>query len=255
MRTQLEEYFSEELAQAEFGDMEFSPSATGTRITLKVGRVGYAIGKKGRTIKKLSSDVKEMLESDAVQIEVDQLQDTELNPQIMATRLASGLERGRHFRRTAYGTVRRVMQKGALGVEIVVAGKITSQRARVEKFREGFIAKTGDPKRKFVRAGYATAKIKRGTLGITVLIMMPGSVLPDHIDIVAEPTHTSREIHIGEDEDLEELTMMDLEETADAELDDLDEFEDLTEENELPEEAMEILEEDEEELDLEEEDE
>jgi small subunit ribosomal protein S3 len=233
--------------------MKFVPSATVTQITLKVGRVGYAIGKKGKTIKKLTTDVSNILNNKNIKIEVEQLQEPELNPDIMAIRLAAGLERGRHFRRTAYGTVRRIMQKGALGVEIIVSGKITSQRARVEKFKEGFIAKTGDPKRRFVRIGNATAKIKRGTLGISVLIMMPDSVLPDHIEITAEPTHTSGEIKMAEDQEKEDYTMMDLEETAEADLEELDQFEDLTEE-EIPKEAMQIHDEDEE-LDLEEEEE
>ncbi len=170
-------------------------------MTLRVGRVGYAIGKKGRTIKKLSRDVKKLLKTDNVQIEVEQLDDPELNPSVMAARLANALERGRHFRRTAYGTVRRMMAKGAKGVEIIVSGKVTSQRARTEKFRDGFIAKTGDPKRKFVRIGRAVAKIKRGVLGVTVLVMVPEAMLPDQVNIVAEPTHTSRDIPT-EDEDI-----------------------------------------------------
>ncbi len=182
--------------------MKYTHSASGTRVTLQVGRVGYAIGKKGRTIKKLSNDVKKILKTDNVQIEVEQLEDPELNPSVMATRLATALERGRHFRRTAYGTIRRMMAKGAKGVEIIVSGKVTSQRARTEKFRDGFVAKTGDPKRKFVRIGRAVAKIKRGILGVTVLVMVPEASLPDQVHIVAEPTHTSKDIPSeGSDED------------------------------------------------------
>ncbi len=214
--------------------MDYQQAPTGTRITLKVGRVGYAIGKKGKTIKKISEDVKNILNSEDVQIEVDQLDDPDLNPDVMAVRLASSLQRGRHFRRTAYGTVRRIMAKGALGVEIIVAGKITSQRARVEKFRDGFIAKTGDPKRKFVRKGYAVAKIKRGILGISVLIMMPNSVLPDHVDIIEEPTHKSKEIITDETNDH-------FEEEDDEFTKDLsDSFDELETLEEIPEEALEI---------------
>lgn len=226
--------------------MDFSSSATGTRITLKVGKVGFAIGKKGKTIKRLSQQVKELLGSDAVQIEVDQLAEPELSAGIMAQRLASSLERGRHFRRTGYGTIRRVMSKGALGCEIVVAGKVTSQRARVEKFREGFIAKTGDPKRKFVDVGHAVAKIKRGVLGITVLIMKVGSVLPDDVTIIAESTHTSGEMP------LEDVELLDSLESFEGEA--LESVDDLAEEftddlDELPEEAGELLEEENLELD------
>ncbi len=228
--------------QAEYGNMKFTPSPNGTRITLQVGRVGYAIGKKGRTIKKLSQDIKELLGAENVQIEVDQLEDPELNPEVMASRLAVALERGRHFRRTAYGTIRRIMAKGAKGVEIIVSGKVTSQRARTEKFRDGFIAKTGDPKRKYVIEGHAVAKIKRGVLGVTVRIMVPEAHLPDQVNIIAEPTHVSRDIPRDEDDSI-------FEEEFDEET-----FDEVPEDilgEELPKEATEAAD-DEDEFDLEE---
>lgn len=243
--TFLDEYFKEKLASAEYGYMVFQPSSSMTKITLKVGRVGLAIGRRGRTIKQLSTDAKRILGHDRVQIEVEPLDDPESYPQVMAQRLASSLERGRHFRRSAYGTMRRIMSTGALGCEITVAGKITSQRARVENFREGFVAKTGEPAEVFVKVGRAYAKIKRGTLGITVLIMVPDAVLPDSVEIIAEPTHTSREITREADEELSE----DLETSTDKiPLD--DEFGDLEEldapADDIPEEAVKALDEEEE---------
>lgn len=243
--TFLDEYFKEKLASAEYGYMVFQPSSNVTKITLKVGRVGLAIGRRGKTIKQLSIDAKRILGHDRVQIEVEPLDDPESYPQVMAQRLASSLERGRHFRRSAYGTMRRIMSTGALGCEITVAGKITSQRARVENFREGFVAKTGEPAEEFVKVGRAYAKIKRGTLGITVLIMVPDAVLPDAVEIIAEPTHTSREITREADEELSE----DLDATTD-EVPIEDEFGDLeeldTSENDIPEEAVKALDEEEE---------
>jgi small subunit ribosomal protein S3 len=227
--------------------MIYQPSSTVTKITVKVGRVGLAIGKRGKTIKKLSSDVKDMLGNQNVQIEVEALDEPELIAQVMAARLASSLERGRHFRRSAYGTMRRIMSTGALGCQITVSGKITSQRARVENFREGFVAKTGQPADEFVRRGYATAKIKRGTLGITVLIMLPDSRLPDDVEIIAEPSYTSREILKSPDEELgeDELALDEEDDFDDEEFGDLEELEEIEAEDDedIPDEAMEPLEE------------
>jgi len=249
----LEEYFREELARAEFGEMDYTSNSQGTKIVLKVGRVGYAIGKKGKTIKKLTENVKEMLGSSKVSLEVDTLKDAELNPWVMAAKLGSALQRGRHFRRTAYGTMRRIISKGSVGVEIVVAGKVTSQRARVEKFREGFIAKTGDAKRKYLKVGHAIAKIKRGTLGITVAIMDPETVLPDQMNIIAEPTHTSKEIKFHSEDDLfeDEELIGEIDESEVEVTEDTESFPDLVdiEEDAIPDEALELIDE-EEELDL-----
>ncbi|MHA2503181.1 MAG: 30S ribosomal protein S3 [Candidatus Kariarchaeaceae archaeon] len=255
----LDEYFAEELASAEYGYMIYNPSSSVTKITLKVGRVGLAIGKRGQTIKKVSTSVKEILGHENVQIEVEGLDDPEIFPQVMAARLASSLERGRHFRRSAYGTMRRIMASGALGCQITVSGKITSQRARIENFKEGFVAKTGHPVELFVRKGYSKAKIKRGILGITVWIMLPDSVLPDHVDIIAEPTHTSREIIREDDEDFtdldqdEEFTEFEEDFDEEEEFDDLESLEevDAATDEDIPDEALAALEEDEEDLDLE----
>lgn len=245
--TFLDEYFKKTLASAEYGYMIFQPSSTSTKITLRVGRVGLAIGRRGKTIKILSEGAKKILGHDKVQIEVEALEEPEIFPQVMAQRLASSLERGRHFRRSAYGTMRRIMASGALGCEITVSGKITSQRARVENFREGFVAKTGDPALKYVARGYSAAKIKRGTLGVTVLIMVPDAVLPDAVEIIAEPTHTSREIIFEEDQVEEMLSLEDdEEEDLDEEFGDLEEL-DASKDEEMPDEAIQALEEEEEE--------
>lgn len=242
--TFLDEYFKEKLASAEYGYMVYQPSSSVTKITLKVGRVGLAIGRRGRTIKELSVDVRGILGHDRIQIEVEPLDDPESYPQVMAQRLASSLERGRHFRRSAYGTMRRIMSTGALGCEITVAGKITSQRARVENFRDGFVAKTGEPAEKFVKVGRAYAKIKRGTLGISILIMIPEARLPDAVEIIAEPTHTSREIIRETDEELTE-DLETTEQNADVPVE--DEFGDLEEldasEADIPEDAVKALDE------------
>lgn len=242
--TFLDEYFKEKLASAEYGYMIYQPSSNVTKITLRVGRVGLAIGRRGRTIKELSVATRQILGHDRIQIEVEPLDDPESYPQVMAQRLASSLERGRHFRRSAYGTMRRIMSTGALGCEITVAGKITSQRARVENFRDGFVAKTGEPAEKFVKKGRAYAKIKRGTLGISVLIMIPDARLPDAVEIIAEPTHTSREIIRETDEELTEDLETTVEDT-DVPID--DEFGDLEEldasGDDIPKEAVKALDE------------
>ena len=245
----LDELFAKELASAEYGHMIYSPSSSSTKIILKVGRVGLAIGRRGKTIKTLSEKIKKITGEKNIQIEVEALEEPEALAQVMATRLASSLERGRHFRRSAYGTIRRIMSAGALGCQITVSGKITSQRARVENFREGFVAKTGHPAEMFVDRGYAKAKIKRGILGVCVWIMQKDAVLPDAVEIIAEPTHTSREIT---DTDLdEEFTDLDEQENLEPEefgdldisLDDLSELESVESEvdSTIPNEATQPL--------------
>jgi small subunit ribosomal protein S3 len=71
------------------------------------------------------------------------------------------------------------MSAGALGCEVVISGKLTGARSRVEKFVEGYIKHSGNPVQEVVDEGFAVAIKKLGTLGCKVRIIQPGVVLPD----------------------------------------------------------------------------
>ncbi|HUR68078.1 MAG TPA: 30S ribosomal protein S3, partial [Candidatus Thermoplasmatota archaeon] len=110
-------------------------------------------------------------------------QDPSLNPQIMAQKLAEALERGWHFRRAGHSTLQRIMESGAKGVLITIAGKLTGGRKRTEKFLKGHIKWCGDTALTNMDYGYATAKKKLGIIGCSVAIMHKDAVLPDEVTI------------------------------------------------------------------------
>ena len=101
----------------------------------------------------------------------------------MASRLAASIERGWYFRKAGHNTIRAVMNAGALGCEVVISGKLTGARSRVEKFVEGYIKHSGKPVDDVVDEGFAVAIKKLGTLGCKVRIIQPGVVLPDSYKI------------------------------------------------------------------------
>ena len=159
------------------------------------------------------------------QVEVKEVDVPELNARIMASKIANMLQRGMHFRRVAYSTIRRIMGAGAQGVEVTISGKIRGSRSAVAKFTEGYIKKCGEPATKFVEEGFATAPLKPGVLGIVVRIMPPEAVLPDKVDIlapIAEPVEEIVEEEVAEEE---------VEEVVEAE-EDLEELEAATEDSE-----------------------
>jgi small subunit ribosomal protein S3 len=101
----------------------------------------------------------------------------------MASRIADALQRGIHFRRTGFWALNQIMKAGALGAEIVVRGKLTSQRHRYEKYKEGYIIRSGDPAIKSVRTAVTSIQLKQGLIGIRLKIIAPGAVFPDRIHI------------------------------------------------------------------------
>ncbi len=224
-RNAIDEYLAEELKNAEYGGVELRRTPLGDRVILRVGRVGLAIGGRGRNIHRITEALREQYELDNPQIEVTEVENPELDARIMAYRLASSLERGRHFRRSAHGIIRRILSVGAKGIEIKISGKITSQRARVETFRAGFVAKAGDPAERYVDLGKATALIRRGLIGVQVRIMRGDAILPDDITIEAEPTSTSMIVDTGIEEEPEII-----EEVSEEVIEELEEFPDIDEE-------------------------
>jgi small subunit ribosomal protein S3 len=186
-RVLLKEYLMSRVGRAGFGGLDVQRTPMGTRVTLITERPGLVIGRRGEAIKSLTRAIEEDFNFNNPQIEVQEVDNPNLNAQIMAEKLANALERGWHFRRAGHSTVRRIMDNGARGCQVIIAGKLTGQRHRTEKFKEGHIKYCGQAKLNFMTQGFCAAKLKPGIIGVTVQIMDPKARLPDEIDIIPPP--------------------------------------------------------------------
>lgn len=184
-KTGVDEFLWKEFERAGYGGVDITKTPLGTNIVVYAMRPGIIIGRGGVTIKNLARVLEENFKLPNPQISVAEIEVPELNAQVMASRIASALGRGVHFRRSGFWGLNQIMRAGALGAEIVISGKLrtSSGRARNEKFREGYVAKSGDPAMKHVRKAVAHAQLKQGILGIRVLIMPPGAEFPDQVKI------------------------------------------------------------------------
>lgn len=183
-RVLLKEYLMKTVDRAGFGGVDVQRTPMGTRVTLVVERPGIVIGRRGAAIKSLTKAIEDNYHYDNPQIEVQEVENPNLNAQIMAEKLAFALERGWHFRRAGHSTVRRIMESGARGCLIIISGKLTGERHRTEKFKEGYIKYCGESRLLFVGTGFAVAKLKPGVIGVQVEIMQPGARLPAEIDVM-----------------------------------------------------------------------
>ena len=183
-RTRIDEYLEKELERAGYGGMDVQITPLGTMVVVYAERPGMVIGRGGKNVRAITNTLKNDFGLDNPQIEVKEVSVPELNPKIMAYKIANMLQRGMHFRRVAYSTIRRIMGAGAQGVEVTISGKIRGSRSAVAKFVEGYIKKCGEPSIRLVEEGFATVQLKPGVLGIYVRIMPPETVLPDSVTIV-----------------------------------------------------------------------
>ena len=231
-RTRIDEYLEKELERAGYGGMDVQITPLGTMVVVYAERPGMVIGRGGKNVRAITSTLKNDFGLDNPQIEVKEVNVPELNPKIMAYKIANMLQRGMHFRRVAYSTIRRIMGAGAQGVEVTISGKIRGSRSAVAKFVEGYIKKCGEPSIRLVEEGFATVQLKPGVLGIYVRIMPPETVLPDSVEILP-PKPVDIEVEVdGEDDDIDSIDVDNegsIEEIVE-EVEDLDELEEIVEE-------------------------
>ena len=151
-RTRIDEYLEKELERAGYGGMEVQITPLGTMVIVYAERPGMVIGRGGKNVRTITNVLKTEFGLDNPQIEVKEVDVPELNPKIMAYKISNMLQRGMHFRRVAYSTIRRIMGAGAQGVEVTISGKIRGSRSAVVKFVEGYYKRSEETSIKIVEA-------------------------------------------------------------------------------------------------------
>ena len=167
---ELNEFLAAALKDAGYGGVEVQKTPVGARITVYVTRPGLVIGRKGIGIKDLMTKIEQKFGLQNPQISVLEVTNPELNPHIMCNRIAQLIERGTAFRRAAMWSLNTIMNAGALGVEVVISGKLRTERAHFEKHTVGVVPKSGDIAGQIVTTGVSHVLTKMGLMGIQLRI-------------------------------------------------------------------------------------
>jgi small subunit ribosomal protein S3 len=186
-RTEIDEFLQNRLERAGYGGVSISKTPLGTHIVIYAMRPGLVIGRGGETIRELASLLEEKFQVPNPQISVSEIEIPELNAYVVASKIASALQRGIHFRRAGFWALNQVMEAGALGAEVIISGKLRTERARFEKFRAGYLPKCGDPALTYLRKAEVHVQLKPGMFGVKVRLMPPDAKFPDRIQILAAP--------------------------------------------------------------------
>jgi small subunit ribosomal protein S3 len=185
LRTKVDEYLAHTFSRAGYAGVEITKTPLGTRIIIYADRPALLIGRRGETIRKLQTVFEKHFSIENPQITIMGVENPELNARVMASRLAVALEKGFHFRRAAFITLRRIMAAGAIGCEVVISGKLVSERAKFEKLRAGKIYRSGDQINYLVDRAVYNVLLIPGIYGIEVIIVKPGRPA-DYIEVVEQ---------------------------------------------------------------------
>ncbi len=167
--------------------IEIQRTPLGEKLLVHTARPGIVVGRKGANIKMLTHKLKQEFNLENPQIEVVEIENSNLDAATVAKSLVAGLERfgPKRFKAMAYRALDNVMRAGAKGVEIVISGRgIPGVRSKTWRFLSGYLKKSGDISANFVDRAIEASNLRSGTIGIQVSILKPDVELPDDVKII-----------------------------------------------------------------------
>ncbi|MEK6970067.1 MAG: 30S ribosomal protein S3 [archaeon] len=183
-KVQLHQYLKKELGRAGFTGFEMVKTPMVTRIVVNVSRPGLAIGKGGQNIRTLTETIAKVYGVDNPQLEIKEIMQPDLDAKSVADKMKGMIERGFAWRSVAFRTLQDIERAGAVGMEVILSGKLAGKGGRKKQVRfiKGYMKKVGDQV-KLVDEAKVTTYPKVGAIGVTVRIIRPGTFFPDKIDV------------------------------------------------------------------------
>lgn len=167
----MEEFVRRQFGQAKCGAIEVQHTPIVTRIIIHTTTPGLVIGTGGERIKETIEILKEKFKIENPQVDVQKIDNPDVDPHIVAQTIANSLEGGINYKKLGNHYLTRIMNAGAVGCELLFAGKLSGERSRRQLFNAGYLKKCGYPAQTEVLKGFAVANPRLGNIGITVKIM------------------------------------------------------------------------------------
>ncbi|HSX09226.1 MAG TPA: 30S ribosomal protein S3 [Candidatus Saccharimonadales bacterium] len=168
------------LKSAGVAAVEIERSINSLRIIIHVSRPGIVIGRGGTGLEELKKAIMAFFvkgrgsakAAPKLDIRVEPVKEPNLNAQLVATNISDQLIRRLPFKRVLNSTAERVMGSGALGVKVLLTGRIGgAEIGRREKIHVGTVPLSTI--RENISYAQVPALTKKGYIGIKVWINRP----------------------------------------------------------------------------------
>ena len=132
-------YLRKRLEKAGISNITIERTLKKITLTIHTSRPGFVIGKSGKEITQLESEIKKITSKD-VKINVLEIKKPELNAALVAENIAGQLANRVSFRRAMKSAITSTMRMGAEGIKVMCAGRLGgAEIARTEQYKEGRI--------------------------------------------------------------------------------------------------------------------
>ena len=177
----IRQFVKEKLQGAGISRVEIERAAARVRINIFSAKPGLVIGKKGKDIEDLRSELRSLVGKE-VGLNIIEVRKADTDAQLVAENIAFQLEKRVNFRRAMKEAVGRALRAGAEGIKVNVAGRLNgAEIARSEKYREGRVPL--HTLRADIDYGYAIAQTTYGVIGVKTWVFKgekfsPGEQVP-----------------------------------------------------------------------------
>ncbi|GAA0116378.1 30S ribosomal protein S3 [Clostridium senegalense] len=172
----IREYLKKKLFSAGIAKIEIERAAKRVKLNIHTAKPGMVIGKGGQGIEQLKKDLKNIVSTNTLLINIVEVKRPDNNSQLMAENIAAQLEKRISFRRAMKQTIQRAMKTGVKGVKTSCSGRLGgADIARTEQYHEGTIPL--QTLRADIDYGFAEADTIYGKIGVKVWVYR-GEVLP-----------------------------------------------------------------------------
>ncbi len=170
-KIQIEGFIKQYFPSESYSKIELERTPLGVKILIYTDRPGRIIGSGGGKINEMTDLLKSKFKLDNPQVDVKSIEKPDLDSKIVAKRITSALERGFNYKKIGNVMLKRIMDAGAVGAEIIIAGKLGGSKGRTGKFVDGYLKHCGQPAKELVDYGFEEANTKPGKIGVKVKIM------------------------------------------------------------------------------------
>lgn len=196
-QAELNEFLERTLGMEGYAGIEVRATSMSTEIRIKATKAKEILEKSGRKVRELKSLIEKRYNfndvDNKVELSIKPLPyDRNLCASAQAENLKYKLLGGTPVRLAANNILASVMRRGgAKGCEVIISGKIRGQRAKSQKYKQGYLVSTGQPKLEFVDVACRHVELRQGILGVKVKIMQDSEraigkyrkIMPDAVKI------------------------------------------------------------------------
>ncbi len=137
-------------------------------VTLYTSKIAVILGKDDENVNLLKAELTKKF-GRTFQIEVKEVKKPELSAALVADAIARQIEKKMPYRRVIKNAIGRTMEKGGLGIKVIVAGRINgAEIARRETYKEGSIPSLTI--RSDIDYAIERAQTVAGTIGLKVWV-------------------------------------------------------------------------------------